>query len=376
MECLRRINFRLLIKILFFVMVVIWLAVAVLALKKPESNKSPRIEDLTIYESASPVTFTAFTSEYRLSAVQYHPSDREDGNGWYPDAYQLVLTDIRTYEEKRLDKFDAWFINVQSDGENFYLFVDVYDVETPMSEFMTHQIYSFDPKTETLEHLVTYGPTNQDDSIGAFPQDIVANGNRFYFINPHSIQVFDAEKKTCEVLYTTKKTLVNNYVDNRAKLYENELLVVTDKGDLFSIDVLTGKKTERMILFVGTDTKLSDDTVSNNFNNLYWVWGDELIYQDEHSARMQAYNLITGEYQTLYHGIFTILFADEDGLYVNISDAGLNLFYFNPTEQIFEYLGMQKNLPEKLMTDWVCENTYGKIRKWFYRDFLATPGEE
>ena len=90
---------------------------------------------------------------------------------------------------------------------------------------------------------------------------------------------------------------------------------------------------------------------------------------------MVAYNLITGERRTLYHGIFTILFADEEGMYVNISDAGSNLFYFNPTEQTFEYLGVQQILPEKLMTDWVYENTYGKIRKWFYRDFLATPGE-
>lgn len=38
-------------------------------------------------------------------------------------------------------------------------------------------------------------------------------------------------------------------------------------------------------------------------------------------------------------------------MYINISDAGSNLFYFNPTEQTFEYLGAQENLPEKLMTD-------------------------
>lgn len=375
MECLRRISFRLFIKILIFVMIAVWATVIVLALKKPESNMSPRVEDLAIFDTASPVTSTAFTSEYKLSAVQYFPSDREDGNGWYPDAYHLVLTDIRSQEEKRMDKFDAWFIYVLSDGEMFYLFVYVYDNETPMSEFITHQIYSFDPKTETLEHMITYGPTNQDEFIGAFPQDIVANGNKFYFINPHSVQVFDAEKKTCEVLYTTEETLVNSYIDNRAKLYQNELFVATDRNELFSIDVLTGKETGRSISFAGTETKLDKYAVPDNFNNFYWVWGDELIYQEEMSSTMVAYDLITGEHRTLYHGIFTILFADEEGMYVNISDAGSNLFYFNPTEQTFEYLGAQQNLPEKLMTDWVCENTYGKIRKWFYRDFLATPGE-
>ena len=363
------------LKFLIVILIVVCAVAVIFSFKEPKSNEYFRIEDLSIFDGQYSVLSTAFTSEYKLSVVDYYPPDMAGRMAWEPSAHRLALTDVATGEEKILERIDSWFIFVLSDGDTFYLFVDKHKDETEYSEPYIHMVYSFDPKTETLEHLITYGPTDQSDDIGAFPMDIVANGKQIYFIYKHSIQVFDAEKKTCEVLYTTEDTLANSFTSNRAKLYHNELFVVTNDGVLFSIDVLTGEETGRRIHYVGTNTKLSETARSDDFNNLYWVWGDELVYQDRSIETMVAYDLVTGECRTLYHGIFTILFADDEGLYVNISDAGSNLFYFKPAKQTFEYLGAQKNLPEKLMTDWVYENTYGKAKKWFHRDFLATPGE-
>ncbi len=255
------------LKILTFILITFLILFIVFASKKPDLKRSPRIEDMTLFNLDTSVLTTAFTHNYKLSVVEYNPPDMVGKMAWEPSAYQLVLTDVASGEEKTIERFDAWFIFVLSDGDTFYLFVDKHEDATESNEPYIHQIYSFSPKTETLEHLITYGPTNQDDSVGAFPHDIVANGNQFYFINPHSIQVFDTETKTCEVLYTTEETLVNSYIDNRAKLYQNELFVATDRNELFSIDVLTGKETGRSISFAGTETKLDKYAVPDNFNN-------------------------------------------------------------------------------------------------------------
>jgi len=362
---------KLLLKIMMVVLVAVWTAIILLCLKKPESNRSPRIEDMVFADYRTELSAMAFTPEHKFSVIRTGPA----GMAWDPDTHQYILTDIATSENKYYDGIVSRCNYVLADSELFYLFLDVSKDVIENSEPYIHAIYSFDPKTEKLEHLITYGPTDHEEDIGAPPYDVVINGKLFYFIYEHSIQVFDAEKRSCEVLYTTQERLVNYFMGNHAKIYQNELFVVTDKGELYSIDVLTGKETGRRIYYVGTDTKLNETARTDDFINLYWIWGDELIYQNRASETMVAYDLITGDYRTLYHGIFTILFADENGMYVNISDAGSNLFYFNPTEQTFEYLGAQGNLPEKLMTDWVYENTYGKIRKWLYRDFLATPGE-
>lgn len=374
MECTNpasRDRLKLLLKIMIVVLVAVWTAIILLCLKKPASNRSPRIEDMVFSNYNTRLSAMAFTPEYKFSVIRTGPA----GMAWDPDVHQYILTDIATGENKYYDGIVSRCNYVLADGELFYLFLDVSKDIYENSEPYIHAIYSFDPKTEKLEHLITYGPTDHEEDIGAPPYDVVINGKLFYFIYEHSIQVFDAEKRSCEVLYTTQEKLVNYFNGNHAKIYQNELFVTTDNGVLFSIDVLTGEETGRKIEHITTNTKLNEKARTDDFANHYWIWGNEIIYHLEDYETTVALNLISGEKRTLYHGIFTILFADEDGLYVNISDAGSNLFYFSPTEQSFEYLGAQENLPEKLMTDWVCENTYGKIRKWFYRDLLATPGE-
>lgn len=374
MDCTKptsRNHSRIILKILIVVLSIVLVAVILFTLNKPKLNRAPRIEEMLLFDARSTVTTTAFTPEYMLSVVDDYSPELKGRMAWEPGVHRLILTNIATGEEKILNRFNSWDVFILSSGNTFYLFVDMHKDATESSEPLIHMVYSLNPKTETLEHLATFGPTDQSEALGAYPWDVVESNDLFYFIYPHSIQVFDSDKRSCEVLYTTEETLVNSYTTNRAKLYQNELFIVTDSGELYSIDVMTGKETGRRIYSTGISSKFNE----NSFNNLYWIWGDELIYQNATSKTMEAYNLINGKYRTLYYGIFSILFADEEGLFVNISDAGSNLFYFNPTEQTFEYLGAQENLPEKLMMDWVCENTYGKIRKWLYRDFLATPGE-
>ena len=293
MDCTNRMNqrkLRILIMVLLPVLVFVWIAVIVFVNNKPDSAKSPRIEDMLFFTTISPVTSTAFTPEYKLSAVQYFS---ENDNGWFPEAYQLVLTDIKTSGEKRMDIFDAWFVYVLSDGEKFYLFVDAYD-EDPLGGSGAHQIYSFDTKTEILEHLITYGPITDDE--GEFPSDIVANGKLFYFINRHSIQVFDPEKKTCEDLYTTKKTLSNDFIHNRAKLYKDKLLVAVDDDELFMVDVLTGEAT-RMLSFVGmyirgTVPLIYDSSIGNTYKSSahsFALWATSVPHSPTTSIPMETW---------------------------------------------------------------------------------------
>jgi len=291
--------------------------------KSAAEVRNIRIEDLCYYDRSGGTTSIAATDQY----VVYAKGTFSDNYylEWTPNEFTISIEYVSTGEEIEIVTFPSSWVSVLSDGEMFYITESNFMNENIGSPFFV-RVGLLVPETREIYWIESFLINEEEYEI----LDVQLIHNKLYLIFSQHILQYDPQTTCSSTIYETEYELINDLYDNHAQVYQDQLIVQTDRC-LLSVDVITGDVNKLVCFDIPSSSYEYDDCRATN---AYYVSRNILIFAS--SGQMNALDLVTGKIAKIFDEEFKIFQALPNGMYVDLCDWEYNVYFYSALNTLAE----------------------------------------